>query len=180
MGYTADREFNILNGIHRQIYFDQAKGHKVDVFIGTFEMCHRLPLSKRLDIDNWTVPLSELLLTKTQIFHLTRRDVIDLATLLLDHPVGEGDGETINIEQIVHLCIRDWGLYTTTLQNLDKMMAMLKHEKLLEESQTRTISIGVDKIKSALEQTKKTFRWEVRNKVGRRLRWYAEVEEIDR
>jgi hypothetical protein len=180
MGYIADKEFNILNGTRRQIYFDPEGGRKVDVFIGDFEMCHRLPLSKRLHADPLTVPLAELLLSKTQIVYLTRRDVIDLATLLLDHPVDQGDDEVINIERIIRLCVRDWGLYTTTIQNLDKMLNMLHHEKVLDEAQTRIIAQRVEKIKLALARAKKSLRWQVRNKVGRRVRWYTEVEEVER
>jgi hypothetical protein len=180
MGYIADKEFNTLNGTRRQIYYDTANGHKVDVFIGDFEMCHNLPLSKRLHADPLTIPLAELFLSKTQIVYLTRRDVIDMATLLLDHPVEQGDAEVINIERIVKLCVRDWGLYTTTIQNLDKMLHMLNYEKVLDEAQTRIIAQRVEIIKSALGRAKKSLRWQVRNKVGRRVRWYAEVEELNR
>src|SRR5712691_5015077 len=29
MGYSSNKQFNLLNGLHRQIYYDEAKGQRV-------------------------------------------------------------------------------------------------------------------------------------------------------
>src|SRR5258708_2274103 len=56
MGYTPDKQFNLFNGAHRQIYYDQISGRRVDIFVGDFEMSHKLPMEDRLQRDPLTVP----------------------------------------------------------------------------------------------------------------------------
>src|SRR4030095_9878254 len=45
MGYESNRQFNLLNGSKRQIYLDPNSERHVDIFVGNFEMCHKLPLN---------------------------------------------------------------------------------------------------------------------------------------
>src|SRR5690348_8563843 len=47
-GYEPDLEFNALNGARRMLFWDRSHGRQVDVFVGSFEMCHALPLAERL------------------------------------------------------------------------------------------------------------------------------------
>ena len=42
-------EFNALNGARRMLFHDPDSAAQVDVFVDTFEMCHRLPLADGLD-----------------------------------------------------------------------------------------------------------------------------------
>src|SRR5215813_10833956 len=66
MGYESNRQFNLLNGSKRQIYLDPNSERHVDIFVGNFEMCHKLPMNGRLHLDPVTVPLAELFLSKAQ------------------------------------------------------------------------------------------------------------------
>ena len=63
----------------------------VDIFLGSVRMDHDIALSKRLEIEPYTVSISDLVLSKLQIFRLTEKDVRDLVTLLGDHDVGDED-----------------------------------------------------------------------------------------
>jgi len=119
-GYEANMRFNTLSE-GRQLYYDRERGRQVDVFIGGFQMCHKLPVADRLHLEPLTLPLAELFLTKAQIVSLNRKDVLDLVALLLDHPPGHGDEETINQDLIAGLCAHDWGLYTTLTMYLQKV-----------------------------------------------------------
>ena len=49
------------------IFYDRPNGRHIDLFVGSFRMCHELPLADRLDRDSPTLPLAELLLTKLQV-----------------------------------------------------------------------------------------------------------------
>src|SRR5690606_14535385 len=93
VGYSPDKQFNILNGSQRQIYNDEKTGMKVDVFIGDFEMCHKIPLEDRLTFDPVTIPLAELLLSKAQILELNRKDLLDITSILLNNETGNDDNE---------------------------------------------------------------------------------------
>ncbi len=78
LGYLPEKNFNLLNGDRRQIFYDAETGRRIDIFVGDFEMCHKLPMHNRLDAHPVTVPLAELFLSKTQIVELNRKDALDI------------------------------------------------------------------------------------------------------
>ena len=87
--YSPDKQFNLLNGMRRQIYYyDPAPSLHVDILVGDFEMCHKLPLDDRLNIDPVTIPLAELLLSKAQVVELNRKDALDIISLLLNNEIS--------------------------------------------------------------------------------------------
>lgn len=181
LGYAPNKALNTLSGDRRQLYHDEQHDRQIDVFIGDFEMCHKLPLSARLDVEPISVPLAELFLSKAQIVQLNRKDVLDLLALLLDHPVGPGDDETINSNRIADLCARDWGLYTTVTNTLRVLSDLLgRGEVPLEESQRRVIEQRMAALQAAMEAAPKTSAWKLRARLGTRVRWYQEVEEVRR
>jgi hypothetical protein len=181
MGYTPNKTFNTLSGDRRQLYFDESRGRQIDVFIGSFEMCHKLPLADRLDVEPLTVPLAELLLSKAQIVELNHKDALDMLALLLDHEVGPGDEETINLDLIADLCAKDWGLYTTVSKTIQKLQDILAQGNIeLDETQTKTLEQRLATIQEAMAIAPKTMAWKMRAKVGTRVRWYEEVEEVRR
>jgi hypothetical protein len=181
MGYTPNKTFNTLSGDRRQLYYDEPRGRQIDIFIGDFEMCHKLPLADRLHIEPLTIPLAELFLSKAQVVKLNRKDALDLLTLLLDHQAGPGDEETINVDLIADLCAKDWGLYTTismTIQKLDDIL--IQGDIDLDETQTQTIRERLTAIQEAMDAAPKPMAWKMRDRIGTRVRWYEEVEEVQR
>ena len=48
MGYSPHKQFNLLNGSERQIYYHNETEMKIDIFVDTFSMCHKIPLEGRL------------------------------------------------------------------------------------------------------------------------------------
>ena len=180
-GYTPNKTFNTLNGASRQLFYDEVNNRQIDVFIGAFEMCHRLPLADRLHLEPLTTPLAELFLSKAQIVELNYKDAIDLTLLLMDHPAGTTDNETINVSYIASLCSKDWGLYTTieiTLTHLKELIE--KGEIPLSEDQKGKVFDRIASILSANEAVPKTLAWKTRARIGKRVRWYLEVEEVKR
>src|SRR5262245_13702368 len=120
-GYEPNKTFNLLNGDSRLRFYDQAHNRQIDVFVGAFEMCHRLPIAQRLHPQPLTTPVAEHVLTKRPIVRMNDKDVRDICALLLDHPFGEGDGETINLPRIAQICAEDWGLWKTVSLSLRKV-----------------------------------------------------------
>ena len=181
MGYKSNRQFNLLNGSKRQIYLDPNSDRHVDIFVGTFEMCHKLPMGDRLHLDPVTVPLAELLLSKAQIVELNRKDALDIASILLYNETGNDDHGRINLDQIAKLCGQDWGLYKTTSINLKRVEEVVSDEKLnLTETERGLILKRVSEIYRTFETMPKSLAWQMRDKVGTRIRWYEEVEEVAR
>lgn len=181
MSYESNKRFNLLNGSKRQIYLDPNSERHVDVFVGQFEMCHKLPMQDRLQLDPLTVPLADLILSKAQIVQLNQKDALDIASLLLYNETGRDDAGKINLDYIAKLCGQDWGLYKTTSINLKLVEEVVGDEKLkLTETERSVILNRITEIKKALEAMPKSLAWQMRDKVGTRVRWYEEVEEVDR
>lgn len=179
-GYSPHKQFNVLNGAHRQIYYHNETEMKIDIFVGAFEMCHKIPLEDRLHIHPVTIPLAELLLTKAQIAELNRKDGLDIASLLFHNATGNDDNK-INLVQLAKLCGADWGLYKTTSINLKRVEEIVSEENVkLEESERRLIKKRIGEIQQAFESMPKSLAWQMRDKVGTRVRWYEEVEEVAR
>src|ERR1700753_334092 len=55
-GYEANKTFNAMHGARGLLFYDEPNGRQIDVFVGTFEMCHQLPLDQRLDLEPMTLP----------------------------------------------------------------------------------------------------------------------------
>jgi hypothetical protein len=178
-GYTPNKTFNAMHGARRLLFYDEPNGRQIDVFVGTFEMCHQLPLEQRLELEPLTLPLAELVLTKLQIVKLNKKDRYDLYSLLLTHEVADSDGEAINAQYIGELCGRDWGLYRTIQINLERLDAELDVPELSPD-QLETIRERVHQLQEAIEQAPKTGKWKLRARVGDRVRWYEDPEEFEK
>lgn len=178
-GYTANRTFNAMHGARRLLFYDEPNDRQIDVFVGTFEMCHQLPLEERLELEPITLPLAELVLTKLQIVKLNRKDAYDLYSLLLTHDVADHDADAINAAWIGELCGRDWGLYRTVQINLQRLASELDVPEL-DPSELAAIAGRVRQLQEAIEQAPKTARWKLRARVGDRVRWYEDPEEVEK
>lgn len=179
LGYDADREFNLLNGDRRLLFYDRSNRRQLDIFVGGFEMCHSIPIGERATRDSPTLPLAELLLTKLQIVQLNPKDAADCVAVLLDHPAGSGDAETINADRVAELCARDWGLWRTTTGNLDTLLERLDTLELKVELRSGVVE-HVRALRQAIDAAPKSLRWKTRAAIGERVRWYELPEEVGR
>jgi len=180
-GYGADERFNSMHGESRLLFRDLAGGRRLDVFLGTFAMCHSLNLEPRLSLHDSTLSPADLLLTKLQIVELNRKDVQDALALLLDFPAILGSkkpGEELDVGVLVELCGRDWGWYTTLNDNLDQLVA--RAPEFLSRDESVLVAQHARVIKDAIDSGPKSVGWRLRAKVGRKLQWYELPEEVDR
>jgi hypothetical protein len=176
LGYVEDEVFNAFHGGHRQIYVDLANQRKVDVFVGSFAMCHEIPIADRLDRDPLTIPLAELLLTKLQIVELTERDQRDIFNLCFHHALSAGDEPGIEAGLVAELCARDWGLWRTCTGTIERCRGDLAGYDL-GDPERALIEERLAGLSDAIETAPKTSKWRWRAKVGERKRWYEEPEE---
>lgn len=179
VGYEAHKQFNMLNGDTRQIYYHTESEMKIDIFVGDFEMCHKIPLENRLTAEPVTIPLVELFLSKIQIVDLNHKDAMDLASLLLNVETGTRDAGAINLKILAELCSQDWGLYKTTSINLEKVQNEVDKTSLTQVEKD-LISKRIQEILKTFENMNKPLAWTLRDRVGTRVKWYIEVEEVGR
>jgi hypothetical protein len=177
LGYTADDAFNAMNAGRRALFHDIQHGRQLDVFIGSFEMCHVVPIVDRFEIDPETVPLAELLLTKLQIVELNEKDMRDIMALLVEHEVGDHDVDTVNAAYVAKLCAEDWGLWRTCKLNIERSRQGLEHFELSSDDK-RVLAGRLETLWSRIEAAPKSRRWKLRARIGDRVRWYKEPEEV--
>ena len=190
-GYTPDRQYNALYG-HKQLYFmDEGRRRPVDVLVDRLEMCHSFEFADRLVSMRPTLPLAELLLSKLQIVKINRKDVLDALILFSEHPLGQGDGSgdaadrgaTINVPRITSLAANDWGWWRTITGNLDKLGAFM-----VDELKPGELDVGrpvrcdpmtqIAELRTAIDAAPKSTRWKLRARIGDRVLWYEEPEEV--
>ena len=178
LGYSENREVFIVSEGDRAIYDNLEVGLHVDVFYDKLDFCHVIKWQDRLEVDAPTIPLAEMLLEKMQIVKINEKDVIDTIMLLLEHKLGNGDDEAINITRVAQLCAADWGLWRTTTMNLEKVKILAGNYPQLSDEQKTTIAGQVETALEQLEAEPKTLAWRLRARVGDRVKWYKDVDEV--
>jgi hypothetical protein len=164
-GYAPETRFNALHGERRMIFHGPVG--KLDLFVDVFEMCHRIDLTSRLELDTPTLTASDLLLTKLQVVELNAKDASDAALLLREHELASGEGDWIDVDYLASLAGDDWGLWRTATLTLDRLAA-------LEPG----VAYRAGKLRAALDAAPKTRRFRLRARVGERKRWYEIPDEV--
>jgi hypothetical protein len=178
-GYHGDKSFNALQGKFRRLYHDDTGENQIDVFISKFEMCHEIPLGERIELENLTLPVTDLLLTKAQVVEMNAKDMLDLVAILADKPIADHDRDAINGPYIAGLLARDWGLYRTVTGSLTQVQSSLPQLNLETEIRTRA-SGTVESLLSVIDSQPKTRGWKLRAKIGERVQWYELPEDPGR
>jgi hypothetical protein len=178
--FSANTRFNALQGKTRMLFNNPDNTWHIDIFINEFRMCHNLRFDKgRLLKDPLTIPLAELLLTKLQIVEINQKDVKDISAILLEHPLGDTDVETVNVKRIAEILSNDWGFYTTARINIDKTPSFLNTLDLPVE-QFEIIENRLKELAKYLDEAPKSSGWKFRAIVGKSKKWYEEPEDAAR
>jgi hypothetical protein len=178
LGYEEDKMVTRLFGEFRLLFHDPIYDRHIDIFFDKLEFSHILPLKGRLECDEHTLPLAELFLEKMQIARINEKDLIDTIMLLREHPVGEGDAETINRQVVGGLCSTNWGLWRTVTGNLSIVVEFLDRYPQLTEEDRQVVRARVGEMQNYLDGHPKTLRWRTRGMIGERIKWFKEVEEL--
>src|SRR5512142_105143 len=157
LGYTDNQEVFIVSGGERSIFDRSEIGLHIDIFWEKLDFCHVIRWSGRLEVDSPSIPLAEMLLEKMQIVQINEKDVIDTIMLLLEHPLGDVDPETINIKRVAELCAADWGLWRTVTMNMGKVRILAQGYDQLTPEQKSTIDAQVQKALTRIEQEPKSM-----------------------
>ena len=181
LGYLPNQRFNALHGESRLMYTDATGRGSVDVFLDTFKMSHTLHLGERLTLDDYTISITDLLLTKLQVVEANEKDIKDLIAIMRDHNVEDhmarGEKETIDAGHVAKVCSNDWGLERTITITMKKVTDRLPNY----DGDSERVKVVQDRAKSLhqiIEKEPKTLRWKLRAVIGERVRWYDLPEPI--
>jgi len=176
--FHEDREVAVVNARHRIVFDKPDNGLHIDIFFDKLDFCHPIPWANRLEVDSPTIPLAELLLEKMQIVKINKKDIIDSLMLIREHELNNSDMETINSSRIAEMCAKDWGLWRTTTMNLQKVIEISKQYEWLEPADREIIVERINELLAIIQKEPKTTAWNLRSKVGDKVKWYKEVHEI--
>lgn len=177
-GYAEDGAVYVESQGSRLVFEHPRTKLHLDVFLDKLEFCHTVPWNGRLELHDRTIPLAEMLMQKMQIVQINEKDLIDTIMLLLEHPLGEGDGEAVNIGRVARVCAKDWGWWRTLTMNLEKVRQMAGSYEALSDAEKRRVAEQVDAALERIEAEPKSLAWKLRARVGDRKKWYRDVGEL--
>jgi hypothetical protein len=173
-----ERRFNLLHGDKRLLFQDPANGKHVDVFVDSFEMCHKLVLRGRLHLAEWSLAAPDLLLTKLQIAQINEKDIKDFCALVLE-PDEPMTATWFDPGYLAGVLGGDWGWWKTVSDNLAVAAAALPALELAIESQ-RTVAAVTAQLSALAADCDKSRRWRWRSRLGTKVPWREEPEEAQR
>ncbi len=190
MGYAKRRATLSSAASERQIFFHPKGWFYVDVFYDNLLVAnHPITFKGRLERDKPTIPVTDILLEKIQMWEAFGvKDLKDCLVLLRAHKLGEeSERNYIDATYIAKLLAKDWGFWYTATNNLKKIDKFIDEidelgekveinpESLLEEDR-KDITGKIEDLLDAIEREPKSFKWKMRSKVGTARRWYNPVE----
>lgn len=177
-GYVEDSGVYVESQGTRLVLEHQETKLHLDVFLDRLDFCHTVSWNGRLEINDRTIPLAEMLLQKMQIVEINEKDLIDTIMLLLEYPLGEDDDGRVNIALVAGICAKDWGWWRTLTMNLDKVRQMAASYPQLTDEQKDRVADQVAAALDRIETTPKSMGWKLRSRVGDRKKWYQDVGEL--
>jgi hypothetical protein len=100
--------------------------------------------------------------------------------LLREHQIGSSDKETINVEIIASTLGKDWGYWRTVTGNLKLLNEILDDYEGLSHDDRNIVRKRIQELEARIESEPKTLKWKARAKIGERVKWYKDVEELER
>ncbi|TET36082.1 MAG: hypothetical protein E3J72_09580 [Planctomycetota bacterium] len=179
LGYAPNEQVIAIYGKQRHIYWSDEHQWQVDLFFDELDMCHKVDFRGRLELDSPTITLADIMLEKMQIVRINEKDVKDTIIMLLEHEIGDSDDDVVNGEYIAGLLRRDWGYFHTVTTNIKKVRDFVNDYGMLSDAEkTRARERAADLLK-LIEDKPKSLKWKLRSKLGTKIKWYKEVEEVD-
>jgi hypothetical protein len=171
LGYQRKTPTNAPPTIHRLLFTDPRKSVNLVLLLDTFEMYHRFDFKPFLHANDPIVPATVLVLARLQLVEMPDEALSDLAALFIEYDVSlVPKANQIDASQITALGVDDWGWYKTISINLEQLIYFAEDSLLLAE---RNVVIErARRLKSGMDASPKSFRWQARARLGETVRWY--------
>lgn len=169
-GYEPFARFNAFYGTRRLHFRKPETGWPVDVFLDAYEMYHQMEFAAALSREEIALPPTWLLLSRLQAVEAGEAELLEIAVMLLDHEVVEGEQpEAVDLRVIAGLCAEDWGWYRTVTMNLERTARQIEG---WEEPARGRVRERLERLRQAIETAPKSLGWQIRARLGDAVRWY--------
>jgi hypothetical protein len=189
-GWTENRQVAMAAAGRKQQFFRgcrhataAGRAHvddRVDLYLDAFRLHHAVDLRDRLDLDPYTVSLSDVLLVKLQRTQADPDDVHDMLVVLESaDSLGTDDRPgVINLSYLARLCAADWGLWHDVERNVARCRTALAASPPRDVG-FRRAPTRLDDLAAALAAAPRGWRWRLRAAIGERLAWHEPVDDAE-
>ncbi len=175
LGYLENQHVSMATS-NGQLQFFTPSDH-VDVFLDAMRMDHAIDFRDRLEINTYAIDPADLFLSKLQIVNLNEKDAHDVITLCKDVYVDfRPYPGVLDLHHVAATCADDWGLFIDVMNNIDTVVDHIADYDLSPRDAAR-VRRTLELAQNMMTEQAKGLRWRLRSRIGKRLRWYSEVEE---
>ena len=190
LGWTENRQVAMAAAGRKRQFFRACRhtaggirvhvDDRIDLYLDAFRLHHEIDLRGRLDIDPYTVPLTDVLLVKLQRTQADPDDLHDVLVLLESaDSLGDDDAPgVVNLAYLKRLCAADWGLWHDVERNLARCRDALARRSAADPGPRRAAA-RLDALEAALAAGPRGWRWRLRAAVGERLAWHEPVDDAE-
>jgi len=178
LGYECDLSTLMSSGKTRQIYY-AGPVPMIDVFFDALNYCHEVSYKGRLELDPWSVTLTDILLQKLQIWEINDKDLKDIEFLFCTTEIGDDDQKKINQSYVATRFGDDWGFWYTGTTNLNRVKDHVDKVAALSDEQKALVHQKADHMLARIEAEPKTKGWNKRAKKGTNKPWFNVVSDWD-
>jgi hypothetical protein len=171
MGYECDLDTLMTSGQTRHIYYGGTVP-MIDVFFDRLEYCHTIEYSGRLELDPYSVTLTDTLLQKLQIWEINDKDLKDIEFLFVCSPIGDDDDHKVNETYVARRLGDDWGFWYTATTNLGRVKEHVAGVDALSDGDKALVVQVADRLAARIEAEPKTKAWAKRAKKGTSKVWF--------
>jgi hypothetical protein len=76
------------------------------------------------------------------------------------------------------LCANDWGFWRTVTGNLDVVNEYLNSYEQLTLEDRQVVRHRLQEMRTLIDAYPKSAKWKLRSRIGERMKWYKDVEEL--
>jgi hypothetical protein len=173
-GYSKDRGVLLATEGQRWLLRSNHNPISIDVFFDCLQFCHIINLQGRITIDQETMTLVDLLLSKLQYVKPREKDLLDIAMLLHCHELMESEAG-ICWPRLVRVLSSSWGFYYTASLNFRRVAERVA-SGLAPWSKLTRANAAITQLQTKLTHRKKGSLWQLRSLIGPRIKWYTDVD----
>jgi hypothetical protein len=100
--------------------------------------------------------------------------------LLREHDVDEEGTDIVDARYVAEVLSGDWGFYYTVVMNLRKLGKFAESFAPFSEQDSAVVNGRIEQLVARIEREPKSLRWKMRSRIGTRVQWYEDVEEVVR
>ena len=94
--------------------------------------------------------------------------------------VARDSTETVNVDYLARLCGSNWELWRTVTMDLEQVIGLMSACAVLTEADRSDVTHEIQALRAPLDAQLKALVWQLRARIGDRVRWYRDVEKVAR